>query len=156
MSTPQARSRRLLRRLQERLGWPDGAQARRALRCVLHAIGERIPAGEAALLAAELPDELGAQLRHPGPPSSWGGPLVRSDLVRAVAAGFGTDTRTAKRMIHAVLDTLGEVTSPAVVYRVRIALPARRSSASATTSATGMSATNESGWAHTGPPSRSG
>lgn len=150
-------------------------RATRITSVVLRALGERLPAGEAALLAAALPPSLGADVRHSGPPSTWDGPRDGRPLGR-IALRCGTDEETALVYARAVVDTVAHVVPDGVLYRVQLALPdelrawfpvplaavpprtgpPRRSSDSWTTSATGMSSTNDTWWSQPEPPPRSG
>ncbi|MFS8479136.1 MAG: DUF2267 domain-containing protein [Micromonosporaceae bacterium] len=101
----------------------DYAQAVGVLRTVLRVVGEHLPAGEAALLAAALPDEVAPEVRHPGPPSTWDGARSRTPLLAELAARLGTDEPTAQRRLAAVLDALAEAVPLGVLYRAEVALP---------------------------------
>ena len=99
------------------------AEAIGTLRTVLRVVGEHLPAGEAALLAAALPDEVAPEVRHPGPPSTWDGSRSREPLLADLAARLRTDEPTARRRLEAVLDALAEAVPLGVLYRAEVALP---------------------------------
>lgn len=110
-------------RVHRRLpGEPDRAEE--VVRAVLHELGEHLPAGEAALLAAELSPPLRRYLRHPGPPSTWDDQVAAAgDLPEQVARACRTDHASARRYTEAVLGAVADTASPAVLYRVQVALP---------------------------------
>lgn len=99
------------------------AEATGTLRAVLRVIGEHLPAGEAALLAAALPDEVAPEVRHPGPPSTWDGGRSRTPLLADLAARLRTDEATARHSLDAVLDALADAVPLGVLYRAEVALP---------------------------------
>jgi uncharacterized protein (DUF2267 family) len=96
--------REFLRAVMERTGL-DETRARRAIEAVLEAFGERIAGGEAADLAAQLP-EIAAEplLRAGGDPQ----PIPAAEFVRRVAQREGTAEIVAREHARAVLTTLRE------------------------------------------------
>ena len=117
----QSRGRRG-RRLDSGGADGDYAQAVGVLRTVLRVIGEHLPAGEAALLAAALPTRSRPRYATPGPPSTWDGARSQPPLLAELAARLGTDEPTAQR-VAAVLDALAEAVPLGVLYRAEVALP---------------------------------
>lgn len=109
--------------VRSRLGRAGPGEAAGVLRAVLRALGDHLPPGEAALLAAALPADIAPEVRHPGPPSSWDGRRVRGPLVTDVAARLGTDEAAARGRLDAVLDALADAVPPGVLYRAEVALP---------------------------------
>jgi uncharacterized protein (DUF2267 family) len=96
------RYERFIVTVQQRAGisWDE---AERAARVVLHALGERIAAGEARELAEALPGDLGRPLLEPGGDAQ---PFDARELIRRVAEREDTDPATAERLTRAVLVAL--------------------------------------------------
>jgi uncharacterized protein (DUF2267 family) len=112
--------------LADRLG-TDHADATAILRAALRVLGDHLPAGEAALLAAELPDELAPEVRHPGPPAEWdGGPLRRTPIVGDLAGRLGVTESVAERYLCAVLDALAGAVPSGLLCHAAIALTGLR------------------------------
>ena len=155
---------RVRRRLPER----SRADVRHVVRAVLRHLGGRLPAGEAALLAAALPPTLAQHVRNP---ARW----ASDDLPARVARECGTSATTAERYARAVLAAVAECVPGGVIYKVQLPLPDEiralfptpiaavgddgraaapapsRSAAASSTSATGTSVTNGSRWSQPSP-----
>lgn len=114
---------RLVADVRGRLPAVERGRAATVLFAALGVLGEHLPAGEAALLAAALPDDVAPVVRHPGPPSAWDGERRRTPLVADLAARLGIDEPTARRQLDAVLDTLAGAVPQGVLYRAEVALP---------------------------------
>lgn len=91
---------------------------------VLRALGDRLPAGEAAYLADGLPAALRPYVRHPGEPSTWDdAPRTREDPVERIALACDTDEEHARRYARAVLAELAEEVPPGAMYDAQVQLP---------------------------------
>ncbi|MGN9909760.1 DUF2267 domain-containing protein [Phytohabitans sp. LJ34] len=102
----------------------ERAGADHIVHAVLRALGDRLPAGEAAYLADGLPAALRPFVRHPGEPSTWDdGPRNREDPVARIALACETDEAQARRYARAVLAELTEAVSPGAVYEAQVQLP---------------------------------
>jgi uncharacterized protein (DUF2267 family) len=77
--------------------------AERATHATLQTLAERLSAGEARDLAAQLPDELAPWLAT----DSGAEPFHADEFVRRVAAREQADTSAAERHVRAVFDALG-------------------------------------------------
>lgn len=123
MTAGPVTSERLVAGVRGRLPAAERWRAETTLFAALSALGQHLPAGEAALLAAALPDDVAPVVRHPGPPSSWDGERRRTPVLADLAARLGTDEPTARRRLVAVLDTLADAVPHGVLYRAEVALP---------------------------------
>lgn len=85
----------------------DRETAERATRATLQTLAERITAGEARHLAAELPPELAPWLATGPEPD----PFDVDELLRRVAEREGVDIVAAERHVRAVLAVLGQAVS---------------------------------------------
>jgi uncharacterized protein (DUF2267 family) len=102
----------------------ERAGADHIVHAVLRALGDRLPAGEAAYLADGLPAALRPYVRHPGEPGSWDdGPRNREDPVARIAHACDTDETEARRYARMVLSELAEEVPPAAVYDAQVQLP---------------------------------
>jgi uncharacterized protein (DUF2267 family) len=82
-------------------------EAERAVQATLQTLGERIAAGEARDLAAELPPEAAPYIGVPGDAQRFD----VDEFVRRVAARAGVDATTARRRARAVFAALGRTLS---------------------------------------------
>ncbi len=102
-----------IERVQGRGGFQHHGRAEEATRATLETLGERLSAAEAADVAAQLPDDLGAyierQASRASPPSEFG----LEDFCRKVAERQGSDlsTEDAHAHVRAVFTTLREAIS---------------------------------------------
>jgi uncharacterized protein (DUF2267 family) len=94
--------------------------ARSAALTSLEVLGERLEAGEAADLAAQLPDELSEPL---GRSSGTGAPFSASDFVARVAAREGIAANDADKRVRAVFATLQEAVTAGELEHVLSQLP---------------------------------
>jgi uncharacterized protein (DUF2267 family) len=96
---------------------PD--EARRALHATLAALGEQLSDDERALLAGDLPDELGRHLEVARRQVTPGA----ATLFRRVARREGTRIGIAVEHAEVVLQALGEVLSRSTVRRLNVHVP---------------------------------
>ncbi|MDQ7904967.1 DUF2267 domain-containing protein [Phytohabitans sp. ZYX-F-186] len=103
----------------------ERAGADHIVHAVLRALGDRLPAGEAAYLADGLPAALRPYLRHPGEPASWDdeAPRNREDPIGRIALACDTDEEHARRYARAVLAELAATVPPSAVYDAQVQLP---------------------------------
>ncbi|BCB76220.1 hypothetical protein GCM10022251_82300 [Phytohabitans flavus] len=102
----------------------ERAGADHIVHAVLRALGDRLPAGEAAYLADGLPAALRPYVRHPGEPSTWDdGPRNREDPVARIALACDTDEDEARRYARAVLEELSVNVPPSAMYDAQVQLP---------------------------------
>lgn len=102
----------------------ERAGADHIVHCVLRALGDRLPAGEAAYLADGLPPVLRPYVRHPGEPSTWDdAPRNREDPIARIALACETDEAQARRYARTVLAELAAAVPPSAVYDAQVQLP---------------------------------
>jgi uncharacterized protein (DUF2267 family) len=154
--------------VRRRLPGRSRVDARHVVGVVLRTLAERLPAGEAALLASALPPTLAQHMRDPARPGS-------TELVAGIAGDCGTNLTTAERYARAVLAAVAEFVPDGVLYRVQLPLPddvralfptpvtavgreapaptpvPSTSRAASSTSAAGTSVTNGSRWSQPSP-----
>jgi uncharacterized protein (DUF2267 family) len=114
-------------RYQARLA--SDADAERGCLATLETLGEWVPGGLAAAIAAQLPRELGDPLRRAGPGgedradggTGWSG---QADFISRVAARAGTGDDQAAAIAHAVVDALTAATEGGLMATVTDSLPA--------------------------------
>jgi uncharacterized protein (DUF2267 family) len=99
-----------------RIGWQD---AERATRAVLETLAERIAAGEAKDIQAQLPSEVAAWLGTSTPAEGFD----VDEFLRRVAARADTEVRTAERYAGAVLATLARAISDDELHDLAAELP---------------------------------
>lgn len=102
-------------RVRRRLPGPSRTDVRHVIGVVLRTLAERLPAGEAALLASALPPTLAQHMREVTRPGS-------DDLVARIARDCGTNLTTAERYARAVLAAAAELVPDGVLYRVQLPL----------------------------------
>ncbi|WP_219507308.1 DUF2267 domain-containing protein [Nonomuraea ceibae] len=105
------------------LGGRDKAE--RASRATLETLGERVPEGLADKLAAQLPHEIGENLRRT---EVYGGlgtgeHFGRHEFVQRVAARAGVDEPRALYLARVVLEVTGQATQGGIMNKVRDSLP---------------------------------
>lgn len=114
-----------IRELSEELGWDDPHRATQALRGVLHALRDRLPAAEVVDLGAQLP-MLIRGLYYEG----WAGADTpakahREEFLDRVAAHFPRDPGLrVERVVRAVFRVLGRHVSGGEIDDIRQVLPA--------------------------------
>ncbi|MFC0528963.1 DUF2267 domain-containing protein [Phytohabitans kaempferiae] len=102
----------------------ERAEADTIVHAVLRALGDRLPAGEAALLADGLPAPLRPYMRHPSALSTADdGPRNREDPLTRIAAACDTDEVDARRYARAVFAELAATVPPGAVYDAQVQLP---------------------------------
>ena len=112
-------------RVQDRARLPSRGAAERVTRATLETLGERIPEGTAANLAAQLPAEIGEHLRRTiemdgaGP----GERFDRPQFVQRVAERAGAREPDAVYAARVVLEVVDEATTGGLIGKVRESLP---------------------------------
>jgi uncharacterized protein (DUF2267 family) len=97
----------------------DREHAERAARAVLQTLAERLSAGEARQLAAQLPAPLAGWLHTTSAPE----PFRYDEFLRRVATRVGTDPATAARYARAVFWALGQTLSQDEIADLAAELP---------------------------------
>ncbi|MBN0043523.1 DUF2267 domain-containing protein [Streptomyces actuosus] len=119
----------MVRTAGDRIGFIDLTEAEQTLRAVLRTVAERVPAGLADHLAAQLPHELDGALRPADPAAEAGHPRSvgeRFDLTTfagRVAWRAGVSEDTALRRSAAVLEVLDAAVAPESMEKLARALP---------------------------------
>ncbi|GAA3243517.1 DUF2267 domain-containing protein [Streptomyces sp. XM83C] len=119
----------MVRTVRDRVGFVDRDEAEQTLRAVLRTVAERVPAGLAGHLAAQLPHELGGILHREPPESEEGHPRSageRFDLttfVGRVAWRAGVSEDIALQRSAAVLEVLDAAVSPELMDKLTGVLP---------------------------------
>lgn len=112
--------------VQNRAHLDSRGAAERATRATLETLAERIPAGLADNLAAQLPPEIGEHLRRveaaPDEPET-GERFERREFLRRVSERSGRDEPQAAHDARVVMAVVDEATSGGVVDKVAEALP---------------------------------
>ncbi|WP_188189382.1 DUF2267 domain-containing protein [Nonomuraea sp. SYSU D8015] len=100
-------------------------EAERACRAALETLGERIPEGLADNLAAQLPHEIGENLRRTEVFGGFGTGehFGRKEFVQRVASKAGCDERQATYLARVVLEVTDEATQGGIMNKVRDSLP---------------------------------
>jgi uncharacterized protein (DUF2267 family) len=106
--------------VQHRAHLSGHGEAERATRATLETLGERIPEGLADNLAAQLPHEIGENLRRT---EVYGGAgsgerFDRHDFIARIAARSGADESQAAFLARAVLEVTEEASQGAVMNKV--------------------------------------
>ena len=114
-----------LRRVEEQIEATQPASetqraAERAIAATLETLSERVTGGEAADLAAQLPEELQAPLRR-APEAAEG--LSLEEFYQRVAEREGVDIETARNDASAVMTVLGLAVTPGELDDVMAQLP---------------------------------
>ncbi|GAA1549505.1 DUF2267 domain-containing protein [Actinomadura kijaniata] len=110
-----------LARVRERGGYADQDEARRVTVAVLQVLAERVTAGEARDLAAELPGSLaGALAPGRGSADRFG----VEEFCRRVSGRVGGGSRAAGRDAGAVLSTVADAVPPGELDHLTGRLPA--------------------------------
>lgn len=115
--------------VQQRASLGSRGDAERAARSTLETFGERVPAGLAGNLAAQLPEEVSEHLHRvvkaPDEPNE-GERFDRDEFIDRVAwrAGGGVDRPQAAHWVRVVFDVVDEATSGSLTGKVADSLPA--------------------------------
>lgn len=113
-----------LGKVQSAAHLPDRGAAERAARATLETLGERIPAGLADNLAAQLPHEIGEHLRRPD--TGRPGAAKRFDkleFIARVSARAGVNETKAASLSHAVAGVVDDATDGMLSTKVASSLP---------------------------------
>lgn len=112
--------------VQHRARLDSRGAAEAATRATLETLGERIPDGLADNLAAQLPPEIGENLRRTvtSVQSGTGEQFDRQQFVHRVAEAEKVDEMAAAYHARVVMEVVGEATEGQIVGRVYDALPA--------------------------------
>jgi uncharacterized protein (DUF2267 family) len=94
-----------------------------AVSAVLETLGEVLPYGTAAYLAASLPDEVGAAVGRHFPADSAVGDVRRSEFDAAVARRCGCRADEIEPVIRAVTEAVAEVVPLGVMVNVEHVTP---------------------------------
>lgn len=111
--------------VQNRAHLDSRGAAEAATRATLETLAERVPAGLATNLAAQLPIEINEHLRRvaaaPDEPTS-GMPMDKREFFDRVARRSGADTPKAVHEARCVMEVVGEATQGSVIDKVRQSL----------------------------------
>ena len=113
----------LLRAVADELGVPGSAPAYHALRAVLHALRDRLPAAEAADLSAQLPTLVRGVFYEGYQPSREAEKAGQAEFLTAVRAGLRGDAMNAEAACAAVGAVLAASVSPGEWDQVLHTLP---------------------------------
>jgi uncharacterized protein (DUF2267 family) len=94
-----------------------------AVNAVLETLGEVLPYGTAAYLAASLPDEVGAAVGRHFPADGAVGDVDRSEFATAVARRCGCAAEEAEPVIRAVTGAVADVVPIGVMVNVEHVTP---------------------------------
>ncbi|MDF5751737.1 DUF2267 domain-containing protein [Spongiactinospora sp. TRM90649] len=103
--------------VQARARLAGPGQAERASRATLETLGERISEGLADKLAAQLPHEIGENLRRTD--MGTGEHFGRHEFVHRVAERAGVDDAQAAYLARVVFEVTGEATEGRIMDKVR-------------------------------------
>jgi uncharacterized protein (DUF2267 family) len=111
--------------VQQRAKLPSRGDAERCTRATLETLGERVPEGMADNLAAQLPHEIGENLRrtevHGG--AGTGERFDRPTFVARVANRAGVDEPRAAYVARVVMEVVDEATQGKVMKKVAESVP---------------------------------
>ncbi|MEU1889583.1 DUF2267 domain-containing protein [Streptomyces pristinaespiralis] len=111
--------------VQDRAHLGSRGAAEAATRATLETLAERVPAGLAGNLAAQLPSEIGEHLRRvataPDQPVT-GAPMSNREFFDRVAQRAGEDTPKAAHEARCVMEVVGEATQGALTGKIRQSL----------------------------------
>ncbi|TFD78790.1 DUF2267 domain-containing protein [Cryobacterium sp. Sr8] len=114
----------LMGQVQNRVRLSSRADAERAVRSTLETLAERIPAGLASNLAAQLPHEVGEHLRRVAddPSHESGERFDRDEFIHRISDRAGVDDPQAAYLARVVFEVIDEAAS-LVMDTVRGVLP---------------------------------
>ncbi|MFF8842066.1 DUF2267 domain-containing protein [Streptomyces sp. NPDC015127] len=111
--------------VQDRAHLDSRGAAEAATRATLETLAERVPAGLADNLAAQLPAEIGEHLRRvvtaPDQPAT-GARMTNREFFDRVAQRAGDDTPKAAHEARCVMEIVGEATQGALTDKIRQSL----------------------------------
>ena len=113
-----------IERVRQQARLSSRGEAERACHATLETLGEWVPEGLADSIAAQLPREIGDQLREPGGGVAAEGEFNGADFVPRVAGRAGVSTGQAAHLARAVVDSLTAATEGGLMARVTQTLPA--------------------------------
>ncbi|TDC56456.1 DUF2267 domain-containing protein [Actinomadura sp. KC345] len=115
----------MIGQVQARARLPSRGDAETACRATLETLGERLPEGLADNLAAQLPREIGENLRRTEVfgGSGTGERFGRHDFIERVAIRAHADDSQAAYLARVVLEVVGEATQGGMMTKVKEALP---------------------------------
>lgn len=119
-TSPDTRSQDIIDRVNAA---QTGVPAWQAVCAVLETLGEVLPYGTAAYLAASLPDAMGAEVGRHFPADSSVGQIDRADFVAAVARRCGCGADGAERAIRAVTEAISATVPFGVMVNVEHMTP---------------------------------
>ncbi len=109
--------------VQDRGGLRDRALAEDVTRATLETLGERLSAADAAGVAAQLPEDLGACLAHRASPTTAPSDFGAEDFYRKVADRCELSSQDAREPVRAVFITLREAISEGEYTALLTSLP---------------------------------
>jgi uncharacterized protein (DUF2267 family) len=114
----------LMGQVQNRVRLSSRADAERAVRSTLETLAERIPAGLASNLAAQLPHEVGEHLRRVAddPSHESGERFDRDEFIHRIGHRAAVDDPQAAYLARVVFEVIDQAASP-VMDTVRGVLP---------------------------------
>jgi len=113
-----------LRDIREALGWETDQRAYVALRAVLHALRDRLPAIEATHLGAQLPMLIRGFYYEGWSPLETPVKFHRDEFLMFIAAHFRNDPELqVTSIVRTVLDVLAARTNPSLVEKISGLLP---------------------------------
>ncbi|NUS73781.1 MAG: DUF2267 domain-containing protein [Corynebacteriales bacterium] len=115
------RQEEFIHQVQARGALPDTGHAERAVRATLETLGERIDGGLAVKLAAQLPHEIGENLRRVAPEHS-GQHFDRRTFIHRVSEKSGQPEPKAAHLIRVTMEMVDQATTGALSKRVSSSL----------------------------------
>ena len=113
-----------IERVRQQARLSSRGEAERACHATLETLGEWVPEGLADSIAAQLPHEIGDQLREPGGRAAADGQFNGADFIPRVAGRAGVSTGQAAHLARAVMDSLTAATEGGLMAKVTETLPA--------------------------------
>lgn len=110
-----------VKEVQHRAGLESREAAEAASAATLGTLSEHLAGGEPRDLAAQLPDELAAYMRHAG--ENRGEAFSAEEFFRRVGDREGTSRESAREHTRAVIETVREMVSPGELDDLRQQLP---------------------------------
>jgi uncharacterized protein (DUF2267 family) len=113
-----------LERVQHQARLSSRAEAERGCNATLETLSEWVPEGLAGSIAAQLPHEIGDQLRRTGGDAAADGQFSGADFIPRVAGRAGVSIDQGAHIARAVIDALTAATEGGLMARVTDTLPA--------------------------------